>query len=154
MRDKALSFFRLEAPVDHWIAHIANSVGTDPAVTRLAVGHVFGFLLKRYPDGPADELIDKIPGSRQAIADAAAAARRKKSLLGGVLGGVGGMMGGAKGELLTLTSDLTALGLSADQLKRMAREIFGGAEIVIGKEKLRVMTDPIPGLSNFLWPKG
>jgi hypothetical protein len=138
--------------VDQWIAHIANSVGTEPAVARLAVGHVFGFLQKRHP-GPADELIEKIPGSRQAIADAAAAPR-KKSVLRGVLGGVGGMMGGSKGDMLALTSELTALGLSADQLKRLAHEIFGGAELVIGKEKLRVMTDPIPGLSGFLWPNG
>jgi hypothetical protein len=139
--------------VDQWIAHIANSVGTDPAIARLAVGHVFGFLQKRHPDGLADELIDKIPGSRDAIAEAAAAPR-KKSLLGGVLGGVGGMMGGAKGDMLALTSSLTALGLSSDQLKRLAHEIFGGAEHVIGREKLRLMTDPIPGLSHFLWPNG
>jgi hypothetical protein len=139
--------------LDQWIAHIAASVGTDTAIARLAVGHVFGFLLKRHPDGPADELIDKIPGSRQAVAEAAVAPR-KKSLLGGMLGGVGGMMGGAKGDMLALTSSLTALGLSADQLKRLASEIFGGAEIVIGREKLRVMTDDIPGLSKFLWPNG
>lgn len=139
--------------MDQWIAHIANSVGTDPAITRLAVGHVFGFLLKRYPDGPADELIDCIAGSRAAIAEAESAPR-KKSLLSGVLGGMGGLMGGAKGDMLALTSELSALGLSADQLKRLAHEIFGGAEIVIGKEKLRAMTDPIPGLSQFLWPNG
>jgi len=140
--------------MDQWVAHIANSVGTEPAVARLAVGHVFGFLLKQHPDGPADELIDKIPGARDAIADAAAAAPRRRSLLGGVLGGVGGLMGGAKGDMLALTSSLAGLGLSADQLKRLAHEIFGGAEIVIGREKLRVMTDPIPGLSGYLWPNG
>ncbi|MBL1256796.1 DUF2267 domain-containing protein [Methylocystis sp. Sn-Cys] len=139
--------------MDQWIAHIANSVGTDPAIARLAVGNVFGFLLKRYPHGPADELIDGVPGSRAAIAEAEAAPR-KKSLLSGVLGGMGGLMGGAKGDMLALTSELSALGLSADQLKRLAHEIFGGAELIIGKEKLRVMTDPIPGLSQFLWPNG
>ena len=138
--------------MDHWVAHIANSVGAEPRVARLAVGHVFGFLQKRHP-GPAGELIDLIPGAREAVAEAAKAPRRK-SLLGNVLGGVGGMMGGAKGDILALTSNLTALGLSADQLKRLALEIFGGAEQVIGREKLRVMTDPIPGLSSFLWPRG
>ncbi len=137
--------------MDQWIAHIASSVGTEPAIARLAVGHVFGFLEKRYP-GAADELIDKIPGAREAIADAAAAPR-KKSLLSGLLG-AGGMMSGSKGDMLALTSELTALGFSAVQLKRLAHEIFGGAELVIGKEKLRVMTDPIPGLSQFLWPNG
>lgn len=139
--------------MDPWVAHIAASVGIEPAVARLAVGHVFGFLQKRYPDGPADELIDKIPGSREAIADAAKAPSRRK-MLSGVLGGVAGMMGGAKGDMLALTSSLTNLGLSAHQLKRIAHEIFGGAELVIGREKLQVMTDPIPGLSGFLWPNG
>ena len=144
-----------EGLVDQWVAHIANSVGIEPSVARLAVGHVFGFLLKRHPDGPADELIDRIPGSRAAIADAAAAAKKKKKkLLSNVLGGVGGLMGGAKGDMLALTSNLSALGLSADQLKRLAHEIFGGAEIVLGRQKLQVMTDPIPGLSGFLWPNG
>lgn len=142
--------------MDQWVAHIANSVGTDAATARLAVGHVFGFLLKRFPDGPADELIDRIPGSRAAIAEAAAARPRKRSrkLLGGVLNGIGGMVGGAKGDMLALTSNLTGLGLSGDQLKRLAHEIFGGAEIVLGREKLQRMTDPIPGLSGFLWPNG
>jgi hypothetical protein len=139
--------------MDQWIDHIAKSVGTTPEVARLAVGHVFGFLEKRHPDGTAEELIDKIPGSRQAIAEAAAAPG-KRSVLGGFLGGVGGLMGGAKGDMLALTSNLTALGLSSDQLKRLAHEIFGGAELVIGREKLQAMTDPIPGLSGFLWPKG
>lgn len=138
--------------VDQWVAHIANAVGTSPAVARLAVGHVFGFLQKRHPAAAA-ELIDRIPGASEAVAEAAAAPRRK-SLIGGALAGVGGMMGGSKGDILALTSSLTALGLSADQLKRLALEIFGGAEQVIGREKLRVMTDPIPGLSSFLWPRG
>ncbi|MGD9544419.1 MAG: DUF2267 domain-containing protein [Methylocystis sp.] len=137
--------------MDEWVAHIARSVDIEPGVARLAVGHVFGFLQKRHPDGPADELIEKIPGAEDAIRDAAAAPRR--GLLGGMLGGVGGLVGGPKGEVLALTSRLTSLGLSPDQLQRLAREIFGGAELVIGREKLRVMTDSIPGLSQFLWPK-
>ena len=139
--------------MDQWAAHIAASVGIDPSVARIAVGHVFGFLHKRYPDGPADELFDKIPGARDAIAEAEAAPR-KRSLFGSVLGGVGGMFGGSRGDMLELTSRLTGLGLSSDQLKRLAHEIFGGVELVIGREKLQAMTDPIPGLSKFLWPKG
>lgn len=138
--------------MDEWIAHIAKSVGIEPAVARLAVGHVFGFLQKRHPDGPADELIAKIPGAEDAIRDAEAAPRR--GLLGGVLKGVGGLVGGPKGDVLALTARLTSLGLSPDQLQRLAREIFGGAELVVGKDKLRTMTDSIPGLSQFLWPKG
>jgi hypothetical protein len=36
---------------------------------------LIGFLQKRHPNGPADELIEKIPGVEAAIRDAAAAAR-------------------------------------------------------------------------------
>jgi len=137
--------------MDEWVNHIAKSVGCDTQVARLSVGHVLGFLQKRFPNGPADELIDKIAGARNAIAEAQATQSRG-GLVSGVLGGVSGLMGGAKGDVLALSAKLTAMGLSADQLKRIALEIFGGAENVIGRPKLRTMTDTIPGLSKFLWP--
>ncbi len=137
--------------MDEWVNHIAQSVGCEPRVARLSIGHVLNFLQKRYPNGPADELIDAIPGSRASIIEAEAAPRH--GVLSTMLGGVSGLMG-AKGDLVALTSKLTSMGLSPDQLKRMAQEIFGGAQNVIGRQKLQAMTDSIPGLSKFLWPQG
>ena len=137
--------------MDEIAAYIGAHVGVSPTTARLAIGHVFGFLQKRYPEagGPAEELLDKIPGAREVVAEAASAPRR--GMFGALLGGVGGILGGAKGDLLQLTSRLTAMGLTADQLQRLAHMVFGTAENVIGRERLRVMTDPIPGLSKFLW---
>jgi hypothetical protein len=38
-------------------------------------------------------------------------------------------------------------------LQQLARQTFGAAEAVIGREKAQTMTDEIPGLTNFLWPR-
>jgi|GEM_PF-4304343 len=136
--------------MDEWVAHIAASVGIAPAVARLAVGHVW-----LPPEAPSEWPCRRADrenfGAEAAIRDAASAPLR--GLLGGVLGGVGGLVGGAKGDVLALTARLTSLGLSPDQLQKLARETFGGAEQVIGRDKLQSMTDSIPGLSQFLWPK-
>lgn len=139
--------------MDAWVAHVSKSVGVPPATVRLAIGYVFGFLLKRYPNGPADELLNAIPGAFDAVAEAARWTPPKRKFTSRVLGTVGNWIGRRQGETYELTSRLLALGLTPDQLKRLAHEIFGGAAMVVGQEKMRIMTDPIPGLSPFLWPE-
>jgi hypothetical protein len=131
-------------------ARITASLGVDAETARLAAGHVLGFFVKAYPD-PAEEIVAGTPGAKEAIA-CAAKKRGKRSLLG-ALGGVGSLIGG-KAEVLALTAKLTGMGLSADQLQRLAKEIFYHAEQVVGRPRLRKMTDSIPGLSPFLWPNG
>jgi hypothetical protein len=138
--------------MDPWISHIANSVRAEPGAVRSAIGLVFGFLLKRYPNGEADEVIDMIPGAREVIADAATSLPQKRSFASRALGSMGGFIGGRKGETFELTSNLLALGFTNDQLKRLTHEIFGGAALIAGREKVQRLTDPIPGLSGFLWP--
>ncbi len=136
--------------MEEWLVHISNSVGVDKEVARLAVGHVFGFLQQRHPEGLAEELIAKFPGAEDAIAAAATAPQRG---MGGVLSKIGDAVGGAKGDLIVLTTRLAGMGLSAEQLQKLAHEIFGAAELMIGRPKLQSMTDEIPGLSAFLWPQ-
>ncbi len=135
--------------MEEWLGHVARNVGVDKEIVRLAVGHVFGFLQQRHPDGPADELISKFPGAQEAIAAAAAAPQKGIS---GVIGKIGGTVGGSKGDLVALTARLASMGFSAEQLQKLAHDIFGQAELVIGRPKLQTMTDEIPGLSSFLWP--
>lgn len=84
--------------MDPWISHISNSVRADPDVVRLAIGHVFGFLLKRYPDGEADEVIDMIPGARDVVAEAAKSKPPKRKLASRALKSIGEMVGGRKGK--------------------------------------------------------
>lgn len=136
--------------MEELVARLTVALGVDAETARIAAGHVLGFFQKAFPD-IGNELVEKIPGAREAVA-AAAAKRDKRSLLG-TLGGVGSAIGG-KAEVLALSAKLTAMGLSANQLPRLARVIFGYAEQVIGRPKLQKMTDTIPKLSQFLWPKG
>lgn len=138
--------------MERLVGRIAAAVGVEPRAARLAAGHVLGYFLRNSPKGPAAELVDKMPGAREAIA-AAAAQPYKSGMFRSVLGGVGSLLGGSKGDVLVLTAKLTSMGFSTDQLQRLAKEIFYHAEGIIGRDKLRVLTDPIPGLSQFLWPK-
>jgi hypothetical protein len=136
--------------MEEWLAHISNSVGVDKEVARLAVGHVFGFLQQRHSGGVADELITKFPGATEAIEAARTAPQKGVS---GVLEKIGGAVGGSKGDLVVLTTRLASMGLSPQQLQKLAQEIFGAAEVMIGRPKLQSMTDEIPGLTPFLWPQ-
>jgi hypothetical protein len=136
--------------MEELVARLSLALGVDAKTARIAAGHVLGFFLKAFPDIGA-ELVQKTPGARDAIAEAEGQ-RYKRSLLG-ALGGVGASIGG-KAEVLGLTAKLTAMGLTTDQLPRLARIIFGHAEQAIGRPKLQAMTDTIPKLSQFLWPKG
>jgi hypothetical protein len=136
--------------MEEWLGQVAQNLGVDKELVRLAVGHVFGFLQQRHPQGPADELICNFPGAEEAVASAAAAPQKGVS---GIIGKIGGTVGGAKGDLVVLTTRLASMGLSAEQLQKLAQAIFGQAELVIGRAKLQTMTDEIPGLSSFLWPQ-
>jgi hypothetical protein len=136
--------------MEELVARLTVALGVDAETAYIAAGHVLGFFLKAFPD-IAKELVEKTPGARDAIA-VAAKKRYKRSLLA-TLGGVGSAIGG-KAEVLALTAKLTAMGLSGDQLQKLAKVIFGFAEQVIGRPKLQKMTDTIPKLSQFLWPQG
>ncbi|ATQ66845.1 MULTISPECIES: hypothetical protein [Methylosinus] len=136
--------------MEQLVAQLKIALGVDAETARIAAGHVLGFFQKAFPDIGV-ELVDKIPGAREAVA-AAAAMRYKRNLLG-ALGGVGSVIGG-KAEVLALTAKLTAMGLSPAQLQRLAKVVFLHAERTIGRQKLQKMTDTIPKLSQFLWPQG
>jgi len=137
--------------MDEMAEYIAKYVGATPQVARLAVGSVFAFIEARDPDIGA-ELIAKVPGAREAVIDAAKAPTR--GVLGKMLGGVGKLVGGHQADVLALSSKLTGMGLSADQLQKLARSVFTLAAQAVGREKIQTITDTIPGFTNFLWPNG
>ncbi|WP_036291363.1 DUF2267 domain-containing protein [Methylosinus sp. PW1] len=136
--------------MDELIARISAALGVEPETARLAAGHVLGFFRKEFPDGPAADLIAKLPGAEEAIAAAEAAPAADGGLLGGLLGGLGGLVGGSKGDLMALAGRLSSVGLSLDQSQALAKEFFAHAEGLVGKEKLKEITDSVPGLSQFL----
>lgn len=136
--------------MEELIARVSAALGVEAGTARLAVGHVLAFFQKEFPDGPASELIAKLPGAQEAIAAAEAAPAADGGLLGGLLGGIGGLVGGSKGDLMALAGRLSGAGLSIDQSQTLAKEFFAYAEGVIGKEKLQQIANAVPGLSQFL----
>ncbi len=126
--------------MDELIQRVAAAIGVDAGVARTAIGHVLAFLQKEIPDGPVAEFLDKIPGARQAADDASAGGESVGGLLGGLLSG--GLMG--------LATKLNGLGLDMGQIQKLGHEIFGYAETVLGKEKVRQIANAVPGLSQFL----
>jgi hypothetical protein len=137
--------------MEELIARISAALGVETETARLAVGHVLSFFQKEFPDGPASELIAKLPGSQEAIAAAEAApVAEGDGLLGGLLGGLGGLVGGSKGDLMALAGRLSSAGLSFEQSQTLAKEFFAYAEGIVGREKLEKITNAVPGLSQFL----
>ncbi|MBL1256444.1 DUF2267 domain-containing protein [Methylocystis sp. Sn-Cys] len=126
--------------MDELIARVSAAIGVDAGVARTAIGHVLAFLRKELPDGPVAEFMNQIAGAHQAADEAAASGESAGGLLGGLLSG--GLMG--------LATKLNALGLDMGQIQKLGHEVFGYAESVLGKEKVREIANSVPGLSQFL----
>lgn len=126
--------------MEELIARVSAAIGVDAGVARTAIGHVLAFLRKELPDGPVAEFLDQVAGARQAADEAAAGGESAGGLLGGLLSG--GLMG--------LATKLNALGLDMSQIQKLGHEVFGYAESVLGKEKVRQIANSVPGLSQFL----
>lgn len=125
--------------MDELAARVSAALGVDAQVARTAIGLVLGFLEKESPDGAVAELLDKLPGAREAIVSAQSA--------GG--GGLGGLMGGM-GGLMGLGAKLNGAGIELSQIQQLGHEIFDYAELKLGPEKLREIVDSIPGLAQFV----
>lgn len=126
--------------MDELVARVSAALGVDAQVARTAIGLVLGFLEKESPDGAVAELLDKLPGAREAIDSA-------ESTGGG--GGLGGLMGGM-GGLMGLGVKLNGAGIGMNQIQTLGHEIFGYAEAELGAEKLREIVDSVPGLAQFV----
>jgi hypothetical protein len=134
-----------ETKMDELIARISAAIGVDATVAKASIGHVLEFLHKEFPDGPVAELLEKLPGAKEALE--AAAASPSSGGLGSLLGG---LVGGAKGDIMALGGKLSAMGLDMGQMQTLAREIFAHAEELIGKENVEKITAAVPALKQFL----
>jgi len=126
--------------MDELAARVSAALGVDAEVARAAVALVLDFLQKESPDGAVSELLDKLPGAREAIISTESAG-------GG--GGLSGLMGGM-GGLMGLAAKLNGAGIEMVQIPMLGHEIFGYAETKLGPDKLREIVDSIPGLAQFV----
>jgi len=129
------------------IQRVSAAVGVDEETAKAAIGHVLQFLQKELPEGPAADLIGKIPNAQELIE--AAAAAPTDGLGAAVLGGIGGLIGGAKGDIMGLVGKLTAVGLDFGQMQTLSHEFFTHAEERLGKENVDKIIEAVPALAPF-----
>jgi len=132
--------------MDELIKKVCAAIGVDDSVAKAAIGHVLAFVQKEFPDGPVAELINKLPGSQEAIE---AAASTPVEGLGAALGSLGSLLGGTKGDIMSLAGNLGGIGLDMGQMQKLAHEIFAHADELIGRENVDKIIQAIPALAPF-----
>jgi len=129
------------------IKRIREAIGVEEHVAQAAIGHVLAFVQKEFPEGPVADLLEKIPGAKEAVE--AAASAPVDGLGAAALGGLGSLLGGAKGDIMALAGKLSGVGLDMGQMQKLGHEIFAHAEQLIGKENVDKIIAAIPALAAF-----
>lgn len=126
--------------MEELVARITAATGLDASTAQAAIGHVLAFLQKEGPQDQIEQLIDAIPGAREAIAQAGEAG-------GGLLGGLMGSFGGG---VMVLGQKLMSEGLSMDQIRTLASELLAHGRENAGEDVMGRIVGSIPGLSQFV----
>jgi len=126
--------------MDELIARITAATGLDAETVQSAVGHVLAFLNKEGPQEQISQLLDALPGAREALANAGEAG-------GGLLGGLMGSMGGG---IMVLGQKLMSEGLSMDQITTLASELIAQGREKLGEDAMGKIVGSVPGLSQFV----
>jgi hypothetical protein len=129
--------------MEEMIAQIAQSAGIDTETAKKAVGTILGFLQKEAPADAMNQLLEKIPGADQAIADAQASGGG-----GGLMGAIGGLMGGG-GGLMGLAGQLQGLGLGMGEMQSVGKTLFAQGRELVGEDVMGQIAGSVPGLSQF-----
>lgn len=118
------------------VERLAANAGVDRTVAEKAIGIILDFLATEGPPEKIQPLLDRLPGSAEAIA----AARASES--GGLFGSLGGIMG--------VGSRLMGLGLDMGQIQAITREVIAYSREQAGEEAVGEVVGAIPGLSQFV----
>jgi hypothetical protein len=121
--------------MDELIDRLADKAGLEKVVARKSVGIILDFLRKEGPPEPVQALIDTFPGAEAAI-----------ETDGGVRGGLARLMGGG---VMAVGAKLMGLGLSIDDIKKLARELFKAGRDRIGEDQVAAIIAGTPGLRQF-----
>lgn len=129
------------AAMDELIDQIVTNVGIERGVAEKAVGVILDFMMKEGAEGPVNQLLDALPGAREA-AVAAAEGGGGGGMIGGLFGAMGGLMGAA--------TRLMAVGLSMSQVQAVTREVVAYARKKVGEDVVGQVVGSIPGLAQIV----
>jgi len=127
------------------VTEIANRVGIAPDLAEKALGMMLGFLQREAADGPVTEMIEKIPGATELVAQFNG---EGSSSGGGLLGGLMSALGG--GGIMGLGQQLMSEGLGMSEITSLAKETIAIAKQYAGEEVVDQVVASVPGLSQFV----
>ena len=127
--------------MEQLIERVSAAAAIEPETARKAVAVILSFLQKEGNGEAVGQVLDAIPGARDAAAGAATE-DTSGGFLGGLRGGGGGLMG--------LASRLSGLGLGMEEMQAAGREIFAYARQHAGEDTVGAVAASIPGLQPFV----
>ena len=127
------------------VTEIANRVGISPELAEKALGMMLGFLQREAADGPVAEMIEKIPGATELVAQFNGEGSGGG---GGLLGGLMSALGG--GGIMGLGQQLMSEGLGMSEITSLAKETIAIAKQYAGEEVVDQVVASVPGLSQFV----
>jgi len=127
------------------VTEIANRVGIAPDLAEKALGMMLGFLQREAADGPVAEMIEKIPGATELVAQFNGEGSGGG---GGLLGGLMSALGG--GGIMVLGQQLMSEGLGMSEITSLAKETIAIAKQYAGEEVVDQVVASVPGLSQFV----
>ena len=127
------------------VTEIANRVGIAPDLAEKALGMMLGFLQREAADGPVAEMIEKIPGATELVAQFNGEGSGGS---GGLLGGLMSALGG--GGIMGLGQQLMSEGLGMSEITTLAKETIAIAKQHAGEEVVDQVVASVPGLSQFV----
>ncbi|WP_454848580.1 hypothetical protein [Rhizobium binxianense] len=123
---------------------IAENVGISPELAEKALGMMLGFLQREAADGPVAEMIEKIPGASELVAQFNGEGAGGGGLLGGLMSALGG------GGIMGLGQQLMSEGLGMGEITSLARETIAIAKEHAGEDVVNQVVESVPGLSQFV----
>lgn len=125
---------------------IAENVGISPDLAEKALGMVLGFLQREAADGPVAEMIEKIPGASELVAqfNGEGASASGGGLLGGLMNALGG------GGIMGLGQQLMSEGLGMGEITSLTKETIAIAKEHAGEDVVNQVVESVPGLSQFV----
>ncbi|CAN5532398.1 hypothetical protein BH09VER1_BH09VER1_23260 [soil metagenome] len=135
--------------MEEFIGSLSEKLNIAPATAREAVKVLLQFAHKQVTGTEFAELINRIPGAAELIAETPTASDAPNSL-GGLFGSLGGLMGGQAGDAAKALSALQAAGLNMAQIGPFVRTFVEKSKEVAGPETVDAVISKIPVLQTFL----
>lgn len=135
--------------MEEFIGSLSEKLNIAPATAREAVKVLLQFAHKQVTGTEFADLVNRIPGAAELIAETPTAPDAPNAL-GGLFGSIGGLMGGQAGEAAKALSALQATGLNMAQIGPFVRTFVEKSKEVAGPEPVDAVLSKIPILQTFL----